>query len=659
MIEHNRAISICLAASAATFALAACTSMMRQRVSPTPAISLEQNWSFDERRKWYLGSQGSRLLPERWLRALEALESQHLFLDPAHMRQFNYIDSTYLGSDLPLGFAIDVQDDSRLHRTKLRWFDKQSSSEPWVGLNCAACHTAQIEYEDQPKDEAKAKDKRKLKVLLVDGAPGMGDFQRLVAAINAAVEATIADPVRWDRFAQKVLAPMGKSDPSRDTPANREKLAAAVKSWLEYDNALERLNHLETPLDYGYGRLDAVGHILNKTAYLTGDGTQTGGPPDAPVSYPFIWNAPQHDYLQWNGIVQNTPLPGPNGSFDIGALVRNTSEVIGVFADVRVVDEPGLGGLNGYPSSVNVDNLVAMENQLASLMSPAWSHDLPGIDWDKAGRGRTTFVKDCKICHEDLARTDTKSRITAVMSPLYSLQPFTPGDPVTRETPVGTDPWMACNAYTYKANGGVLTGDPIRVLGLLSKEPDPDKPGQTKTRYLLKREFTSNYLQNEAVGVLLARKWSLVGNALRSWGGFPPTIDIPDRFPLTADGQMEKAERLKICKAHSEVPPSPTAKRLLAYKARPLNGIWATAPYLHNGSVPNLYELLLDPQQRSPSFSVGSRLFDPERVGFVAAPGQMGQTFDTRAEGNSNAGHFYKVYSPAERWELVEYLKTL
>jgi hypothetical protein len=54
----------------------------------------------------------------------------------------------------------------------------------------------------------------------------------------------------------------------------------------------------------------------------------------------------------------------------------------------------------------------------------------------------------------------------------------------------------------------------------------------------------------------------------------------------------------------------------LAYRARPLNGIWAMAPYLHNGSVPSLYDLLLPPDQRPKTFYVGSWEFDPEIVGY-------------------------------------------
>jgi hypothetical protein len=96
----------------------------------------------------------------------------------------------------------------------------------------------------------------------------------------------------------------------------------------------------------------------------------------------------------------------------------------------------------------------------------------------------------------------------------------------------------------------------------------------------------------------------------------------------------------------------------IAYKARPLNGIWATAPYLHNGSVPNLAELLKPAAQRVKTFRVGSREFDPVNVGFKDDPSQP--LFDTSGEGNANSGHeFGAALSPDERRQLLEYLKSL
>ena len=101
-----------------------------------------------------------------------------------------------------------------------------------------------------------------------------------------------------------------------------------------------------------------------------------------------------------------------------------------------------------------------------------------------------------------------------------------------------------------------------------------------------------------------------------------------------------------------------------AYEARVLHGIWATAPYLHNGSVPNLWELLTPPKERKPSFMVGSRVFDPKNVGYVTdqSPFKSGKfvTDPKNANGNGNGGHEYGTdLTPDERWAIIEYLKTL
>ena len=108
----------------------------------------------------------------------------------------------------------------------------------------------------------------------------------------------------------------------------------------------------------------------------------------------------------------------------------------------------------------------------------------------------------------------------------------------------------------------------------------------------------------------------------------------------------------------------------LIYKARPLNGIWAVAPFLHNGSVPNLY-LLLSPQSDRPgTFWAGSKRFDPVRVGYDMGEMSGASLFDTSKPGNSNAGHEFKdgplgngvvgpLLSPEERMMIIEYLKSL
>lgn len=106
------------------------------------------------------------------------------------------------------------------------------------------------------------------------------------------------------------------------------------------------------------------------------------------------------------------------------------------------------------------------------------------------------------------------------------------------------------------------------------------------------------------------------------------------------------------------------------YVAPPLDGIWASAPYFHNGSVPTLYHVL-NPQQRPVVWEQQGRAYDRQRVGLsvaeyeelpegVASPAQRRRYFDTRRAGKSRAGHpFADGLSDEERRALLEYLKTL
>ena len=108
---------------------------------------------------------------------------------------------------------------------------------------------------------------------------------------------------------------------------------------------------------------------------------------------------------------------------------------------------------------------------------------------------------------------------------------------------------------------------------------------------------------------------------------------------------------------------------LFAYKANPAEGMWASPPYFHNGSVPNLYELLSPAKERSKTFFIG-REFDPVKVG-VDTSGKSGKfLFDTSLVGNANTGHSFEDGPPGkgvigrlltddERWALIEYMKSI
>ena len=93
------------------------------------------------------------------------------------------------------------------------------------------------------------------------------------------------------------------------------------------------------------------------------------------------------------------------------------------------------------------------------------------------------------------------------------------------------------------------------------------------------------------------------------------------------------------------------------YWAATLSGVWARSPYLHNGSVRTMYELLTAPAERPKTFHRGSQVFDEKEMGYTD---EGVYVFDTGGSGNSNSGHDYGTkLSDTEKRDLIEYLKTL
>lgn len=581
--------------------IGACTSY--SAAAPQPGW---QSWSPAQQAAWYSATQGSRLMPLAWMLALEQPDAAKPFLNPDTIAQWRLLPRP--DSDrLPVGFVVDDNDDSNLGVSKLRWFAGQSPREKWVGLNCSACHTGEITYQGQP--------------LRIDGGPSLFDFQSFVEALDTAIRATVDAPdvsEKWDRFARAALG-------AKDNPGNRTMLRAALAKLLAWEDRVEMMN--KTPLRYGYGRVDAFGHIFNKVSLFTGAARPTPNPADAPVSYPHIWDIYRHDKLQWNGIAQNQRLSlGGDKYLDYGALGRNAGEVLGVFGDITVTPSTGAGStIAGYRSSIQADNLIRLETQLATLKAPAWPAMFGTPDPALAGPGKALFETHCQSCH----KLDP--------GPLQKivLIPQKPG-------PNATDPWMACNAISYRSATGNLQGTTKGFVGSDEKF-GPDAP-------------IAEMLETTVKGALIGKKGQIVAQTAKVFfggGGAPRVVteEAPDMRPLVLDACYRSG--------------SPN----MAYKARPLDGIWATAPYLHNGSVPTLMDLLLPAAQRPARFRMGTREYDPVNVGYRTTADAPGNSFafetvgadGTPIPGNGNAGHEYgtAALGPAERKQLVEYLKTL
>lgn len=140
--------------------------------------------------------------------------------------------------------------------------------------------------------------------------------------------------------------------------------------------------------------------------------------------------------------------------------------------------------------------------------------------------------------------------------------------------------------------------------------------------------------------------------------------------PIPATGAKGLANFLAISALFQKYPninltPKGSANEAGSFETRVLQGIWAAAPYLHNGSVPSLTELLKPAAQRVKVFKVGQN-YDIESVGlasdqpFGATSVTLTTDCDRLSSGNSNCGHEFGVWlSPEDKTALLEYLKTL
>lgn len=533
---------------------------------------LKQNWSPEETLRFYSLPHGSQLIPYQWFLHLEQPGKTELVRSDANMRRLRFLpqkaEKTYNPDALPVGFAKDGDLD-------------------WVGLNCAACHTTQINF--------------KGKGIRVDGAPSMADLDTFLRELTAALQQTHDDQAVFDRFAKNVLG--NKSSKPSEVRILRQKLKVVLDRRTNYNERNLKGNGSTTRPPWGFGRIDAFGVILNQVTSLRLQMPDNSSPANAPVSIPFLWDTPAHEKLQWNGAASNSKILG----IDFGALGRNVGEVLGVFGEVRIEKEP-LDFWPGYESSVRFKNLNESEKLVSTLWSPLWPGQLfkHSLDTQLVAKGREVYKsKKCVNCHVLIDRTTSKPLEAAAQDkPIERMITIgTPDKPSNHA--VGTDPKMAANF------------DTMRDTGPLFEKPKNLIPA------------TEAFETNAKAGEILAHV--VIGTIIHG----PANED--QELPLEARFELATAEALK-------------------YKARPLNGIWATAPYLHNGSVPNLHELLLPVGKRSTMFVVGQREFDPDRVGFkqfdkVEDGVKLGFfCLDTAVDGNSNSGHVYG----AEEFEWIE-----
>ena len=363
------------------------------------------------------------------------------------------------------------------------------------------------------------------------------------------------------------------------------------------------------PTEEGPGRTDALGRIANASF---GDAIS----PDnyrlatAPVDYPQLWDMWTFDWVQWNGSAQQP-------------MARNIGEALGVGATLAFFDSAGqpLQGDARYPSSVRVRDLNLIEETLQRLKPPTWPEALFGaIDKPLAARGRALFTENCAACH-----VPSVSEVNG--RPVQQLK-------MLAVDYIGTDPGTASNIADQRYDLSALQWDPAELAQLnVELHPAPTEPLDLRSLSVAKGlAYVTAFVEE---------------HAYRAAGITPTERPRLDGFGLPIG-----------------------VRELRAYKARPLAGVWATPPFLHNGSVPTLYQLLSPQYERSRTFYKGTFDYNPRHLGYRTEAFKNAFLFDTSITGNHNSGHEFRAgkrgngvigrgLEPEERWALLEYLKVL
>jgi hypothetical protein len=453
-------------------------------------------------------------------------------------------------------------------------------------------------------------------VVQIEGAPGTIEVAAFQKALGLALGFNLKFPFRvgrYSRFAERVLGP-GATDAQK--AELKERLSAFVGPLLAEKDLAESLHLYDNKA--GFRRTDALTRIGNAVFGTNMKIDTNYAVANAPVRYPQIWDASWYDWVQYNSSIADP-------------LVRNIGEALGVKA-LAVTYGPDAGK---FANSINMAGLQKLEALLAGdaprkgLRSPEWPSVLPPLDPQKVAAGRELYAKHCQGCH------------------------LRPMEELIGVRPAPTDDRNTASDYWVNNLGRWL----VKTVGIPLEEIGTD-PHEAE-------DFAKRTADTGALG--LGRKTAREGLML-------VTRTIANNFfdanKITAEERMGTWRSLDP--GASVDPGGHTLVRdYVIYKARPLDGVWANGTYLHNGSVPNLY-LLLSPQSDRPStFYVGSKEFDPVKVGFSSAPMKGASKFDTSLPGNSNSGHEFRDAPPKtrgvvgplltheQRMQIIEFLKSI
>ncbi|HKU89649.1 MAG TPA: di-heme-cytochrome C peroxidase [Steroidobacteraceae bacterium] len=691
-------------------------------------VWLDQGWGAGQnaelRQRYYYTAQGTSMpqgasdgaVRYSWFVNLELPLSRERFASPDNMRRLRFLvdpePSPANPDQLPIGFT--------------RHFDAHIG-EYVLDITCAACHTGEIQHTANGRTRA----------IRIDGGPAMHaftDMQRgnFAPSLAASLLGTTLNPWKFDRFAKKVLGESYPGGKSRLRKAMKATIDAMISSG-QNDPARKLYTIRE-----GFGRTDALGRIGN-TAFgdhLSAANYQAGL---APVSYPYVWNIWKFDWVQYNGSVAQPLARNVGEALGVGAVAP-------LLSSMRSPLPPEAR----FRSSVDIAGLVRIEHTLHMLRPPPWPEEILGtIDRAKAARGAELFVKHCQECHGPHVSEAARQQSSAPLKPGNGLEwriEVIPLDHIGTD-PAAAQGFMdrrydlsstgLHNAELQGALRPLMLRDLLRDVrfrlrevvrlrseaklppgdlpAVLAAYPDPDA---TAVPSLPAESFAAIDAALKIADPLPqipgpeARPYDPLGCALNchlrnlAWdlrqgtnyiehvlgsldvkqlteGAALNLVGILIKNKYYADHGIDWAKQQCIEGFGALDLPQQVA----GYKPRPLEGVWATAPFLHNGSVPTLYQMLLPPEKRDRKFFVGRREYDPVHVGYVTQPDADGDDdgfwLDTTIDGNHNTGHAFSAdaatwakhlenpkanplphgvigpeFSDEQRYDIIEYLKV-
>jgi hypothetical protein len=503
--------------------------------------------------------------------------------------------------------------------------------------------------------------------LRIDGGSALhaftdASFGHFVPTLVSSLGSTLTNPLKFNRFARKVLGdryPEGKW-------ALRIEVFKVLNKFLAM--GFREKWHGLVPTEEGYGRTDALTRISN-TVFADNLDAVNYEVGNAPVNYPPLWNIWKFDWVQYNASVSQP-------------MARNIGETMGTGAKYALVNRYGgpLPREARFRSSALVENLHTIELTLRRLRPPAWpEHILGAVDRGKAARGKELFNRHCVACHGPfVAPPALKTRnapLKTETEPEWLVRAVCAGD-------VGTDPNTAGNFVRATVD---LTRTGLSAIDLRQV---------ARKTLLVFKDRQARYLGSEIARLralaqtpdvaaeLAARERDLAGLD----AGLEQTLSEIDPRRVPVGAALSYIGTMIREKAYADLGygPEEQAERdgfgildmpqvINAYKPRPLAGMWATPPFLHNGSVPTIYHLLSPVAERPVTFRVGSREFDPVKVG-LAEQSSGFWVFDTSLDGNRNTGHEFSdqfekqgrrprngvigpFLTPEDRLAIIEHLK--